>query len=1082
MAEQFNLSVNIKNGWGDDWEYIATPNAVKAMQSLINGFHAGIHSYTIIGPYGTGKSSFLYALQSDLTTGSSDKKHILKDSTALNGKKSDFEIIKMTGDYEELSTEIAKELGADSQEDVIGVLREKYKQCKLKGKFMVIIIDEFGKILEHAAETNPGKELYFLQKLAEFVNVPSRSVMLITTLHQNFSAYGDKLTETQKNEWVKVKGRFQEIVFVEPVEQIMFLASQRRDVSPQLKLIGDEIVRLQQLAKDTRFISASYTVEASQHLCPLDPFSAFVITNAIQRYGQNERSLFSFLSARGEKSLNEFEPRKRYTYNLSEVYDYIADNFYSYLQTSNPDTMAWSGIKLAIERVAGARWKDEQEFCNAVKIVKSIGIMNIFGTASYKSDADDMAEYVMLAMDDGDAKEEIDKLIQYKIVRYAEYKQRLILYEGTDVNIEDELRKASVAVPWPAVYIDNLRVFVNKRISLVKAYYYHRGTPRYFKYVVLSAPEDINPTGDTDGYVQLIFPSGNNAVEEVREFSSHSDNAIIYVVFNNTAKIITHIHNLNMYDYILENVLIDKMDHVAVKEITNLKEYEMELLNKEIFNGLCSYSEDTCWIYKGKKKEVCSQRDFNKLLSEICDDVYSRTPVINNELINRHNLSSNISGVRAKYIEALLEHSDEEDLGFAADKFPPEKTIYYTLLKNTGLHVNGVFRSSPDNKDIDTLWEACEEFLSSTKTKARKISELQQLLLVRPYKLKKGLLDFWIPTYLYIKRQEYSLYDANTGAYMPNVNREFLDLLQKHPDDFKIKAFNMSGIEIDFYNQYRKFINIGTDATIKSDEFIETVKPFFAFYRRLNDYTKHTKKLDSVTTMRFRDVLAGARDPEKTFFVDLPAALGYDCNKRGKEDFVQQYCQLIQKAVRELRLCYSHLIDRIERRLIEGLSLSSFEYSKYIDEIQERLREVKTYLLTDKQREFYSHVMTKFDARVEWYQSICYTVLGHKLDRMRDEEEESLVDGLVYLFRTCEKYSRISELTKASGTIKEAFSFDMVTTDGTNMKNQTYILNNNDLGKTIQLEEQLSELLTGNDNVDMCALLRVIKKRIKNES
>ena len=71
---------------------------------------------------------------------------------------------------------------------------------------MFIFIDEFGKILEHAANNNPEKELYFLQTLAEFVNVSSRNVILITTLHQNFGSYAHKLTETQRNEWLKVKG------------------------------------------------------------------------------------------------------------------------------------------------------------------------------------------------------------------------------------------------------------------------------------------------------------------------------------------------------------------------------------------------------------------------------------------------------------------------------------------------------------------------------------------------------------------------------------------------------------------------------------------------------------------------------------------------------------------------------------------------------------------------------------------------------------------------------------------------------------------------------------------------------------
>ena len=59
---------------------------------------------------------------------------------------------------------------------------------------------------------------------------------------------------------------------------------------------------------------------------------------------------------------------------------------------------------------------------------------------------------------------------------------------------------------------------------------------------------------------------------------------------------------------------------------------------------------------------------------------------------------------------------------------------------------------------------------------------------------------------------------------------------------------------------------------------------------------------------------------------------------------------------------------------------------------------VKEYLLTDKQKEFYHHVKTKYDTRKEWYQSICYTILEQRLDALRDEQEDKLVDDL---HKTC---------------------------------------------------------------------------------
>ena len=173
-------------------------------------------------------------------------------------------------------------------------LSEYCAKLKKENKFLFIVVDEFGKILEHAAKNNPERELYFLQKLAEFVNVPTRNIILLTTLHQNFSAYAGNLTESQRNEWLKVKGRYKELVFSEPVEQLLFLAAEQISNS-ELKYDSADIVELLALAKRTKFISPQLDGKSIKKLFPLDAFSAMCMTKAIQRYGQNERTLFSFL-------------------------------------------------------------------------------------------------------------------------------------------------------------------------------------------------------------------------------------------------------------------------------------------------------------------------------------------------------------------------------------------------------------------------------------------------------------------------------------------------------------------------------------------------------------------------------------------------------------------------------------------------------------------------------------------------------------------------------------------------------------------------------------------------------------------
>ena len=80
MAKKiFNLSANIDNGIAEGTSYIVTPNVQKVVQEIVDGFQTGIHSFSIIGTYGTGKSSFLLHLEKDLLTATKNKK-LLKNT------------------------------------------------------------------------------------------------------------------------------------------------------------------------------------------------------------------------------------------------------------------------------------------------------------------------------------------------------------------------------------------------------------------------------------------------------------------------------------------------------------------------------------------------------------------------------------------------------------------------------------------------------------------------------------------------------------------------------------------------------------------------------------------------------------------------------------------------------------------------------------------------------------------------------------------------------------------------------------------------------------------------------------------
>lgn len=63
---KYTPSINIAQTTFDPNSYIVTQNAIKVISNIVNSFNAGVHSFNIIGSYGTGKSNFILALEDSL--------------------------------------------------------------------------------------------------------------------------------------------------------------------------------------------------------------------------------------------------------------------------------------------------------------------------------------------------------------------------------------------------------------------------------------------------------------------------------------------------------------------------------------------------------------------------------------------------------------------------------------------------------------------------------------------------------------------------------------------------------------------------------------------------------------------------------------------------------------------------------------------------------------------------------------------------------------------------------------------------------------------------------------------------------
>lgn len=1070
MATKYTPSVNIFRDQDAEINYLPTPNAKRIAEQIADDFKNGIRSFTIIGSYGTGKSSFLWALSNVLR----NKKHYF-DAGGLEKMK--VEVLPFVGEFRSVTDFFSQKLlnSPVSAEEIFAEVYHRYHQLGKKNGLLVLMVDEFGKFLEYAAKNSPEKELYFLQQLAEFVNNPAHNILLLTTLHQNFDAYSFSLNGAQRQEWSKVKGRFRELTFNEPVEQLLLLAGERLSQDDEGKIDKKSVEQATQLFLQSKAFpfKPDFAKSLAPKLYPLDLLTAAAAALAMQRYGQNERSLFSFLEGTEHTGIRgKYDRRSNPFYNLANLYDNLIFNYYSFINSKyNPDYSAWASIKGALEKAENDI--EEHHVGDCLKLIKGVGLLNIFASKGSKLDRDFLLEYAGTCLGIGNPDQALKTLADKTILTYRNYQKRFIINEGTDVDIEKELLQAGDQIGEIEDVVSLLKKYFSFPAVFAKEYYYQTGTPRIFEFVISKYPiTDLIPTGDTDGYINLVFDE-KSGFEKVKEVSGkYLGKAILYGVFKNAATIRDLLKEIEKTKKTIENVATE--DSIAQRELANILRHQETLLNHYIMSSLYGGGHEIAWVFNGSALAIRSKRDLNRYLTKICMDVYPGTPVFRSELVNRSKLSSQIHTAKRAYLRHLVNHWHDEDLGFDKDKFPPEKTIYLTLLRENGLapDLGNLFAPVTLCKEstFKTVWEHGEGFLEKARSHRMPLAEFADSLAKAPFKLKQGLIDFWLPTFLFLKRDDYALF--GNGIYIPEIREETLELIAKSPKDYYIKTFDVAGIRLDIFNRYRQFLNQATKERLDNKTFVETIRPFLSFFRGLPEYAKHTNRLTK-ESLAIRKVIATATDPEKTFFDDFPAALGMTLNQLKKSpEVLGDYIDRLQEAVREIRSCHDELVNRFELFITEEVFYESLSFEAYKLKLRERFQAIKQHRLLPHHKTLLLRLASELDDRKAWLSSIAQAVVGKTLENLRDEDEPLLYDKFKTLILELDTLNQLSQVG-VDEEKEDAFGLEITTFEAVEKKVVRFPKKKK--AEISRIEEQLRTQLGKDKTLNIAALANVLK-------
>lgn len=1076
MATSFSPSVNIARDASQQLLYIPTPNAQTIFGQIVDNYLSGVHSFNIVGAYGTGKSAFLWAFQQTLNKGNK----YFQTEVGFKDIKS-FRFEHFIGEYASLKQTLAKhflgETGLEaSSKEVIEALDQEYQPLAKKRFALVLVVDEFGKFLEYAARENPEEELYFIQQLAEYINDASKDILLLTTVHQDVSSYAVGLSRTQRQEWEKVKGRLKELTFNEPVEQLLQLAAQQ--LADTQKSVANPAVNQQLFATIEAahvFPLRDYKTADMQHqLWPLDLLSGGVLVQALQRYGQNERSLFSFLRSNDYLGIEQHLKHGTY-YGVSQVYDYLSYHFYSLLTSRyNPNFFQWGILKNTLEQLE-KHFDTDEDLNTARHLVKTIGLLSIFAPAGAEISTEFLEAYAKLSLGLPTVGPALHILKQHKLIRFQPHKNSYILFEGTDLDIELAIDEAGSLVEQVTDVATRLREFFTFPYIAAKQASYEVGTPRVFE---VRMTDDVlleEPEGEIDGFVNLIF-SDSISVEKLRQTVGDRRQAVLYGIYRKSGEIKRLIREIDKVKAVRKVNLNDK---VAVRELDGIYDHQVALLNHYVLDSLYEADGNITWFFNGAATVTFNnRRSFNRCLSAIAREVYVNTPVYRSELVNRTKLSVPIVTARKNFIRALFEKWQHPDLDFPAKNFPPEKTIYLSLLQDTGIHrqFNGEYALMPPTAaTFQPLWEACDAFLQQSQGGKLKISDLMKQLLRKPFKLKQGLIDFWVPVFLYIRRHEFALYGED-DRYIPDLNADVVDLFTKSPALYAVKAFELLPEKLALFNEYRELLQLGAAERLSNKTFIESIKPFLTFYRQLPEYAQRTKKLPAAA-LRLRESISLSKDPEAAFFETFPGALGFSLAELQADTATRErYVQTLQHNITLIRQAYSALLLRLEQAISSHILGRSAEFEQYKLALRERFRSLEPHQLPNDLLIFRERIMSQLDDREAWLNSMANALLSKSLKNFDDADERIFQD------RFQQRIHELDNLCELTKTVIDPEAEDIlrvgISTFGTKERARVIRRPKQTSPEEKELESQIRILLEGNKSRSLAILARLLQEHL----
>lgn len=933
--------------------YIPGPGTFDTVARLNLGMRGGKHgrAISVTGPYGSGKSTmavFLDALYAP--SGSAEWKKsqdilrvaapelassVRKTRESVNAQERGFVRCIVTAGREPVAATVVRALesgagqyfGRGRSFDGAGDLA-KIKRALDSGKMpstkailgvirgmcakapVLVVIDEFGKNIEYFTDEQRGEgDLFLLQAMAEMSGGSDRIPLFIVTLqHMAFEEYATGASSAQRSEWAKVQGRFDDLPFSNSPEQTRLLvAGALERPNPKYGKHISKWARKHAAAALDAGLGPDINEDLLFSCYPLHPLVLEVLPEMCSRYGQNERTLLSFVAGGGSHTVARFidettwnKPGELPSAGLDLLYDYfVAGSALAHAASSNVSRlMEISTI------IRDARDLSDEES----RALKAVGVLNLLGKSGRLRASRNMVRYATGASSDA----ALQSLEEKSIISYRRHADEYRVWHGSDADIKAALEIARRR--WAdASLADMLNKFVPLNPIVAARHSRETGTVRVFerRFADPSQGAVSEPTEGYDGAVMYFTGDPGRLSAKPRRPVLAVKPPKLEPLREST------IEAASIRD-VLDNKPEITSDWVARKEL-NERLAASESAMARGFDE--AFGDESSWRRIGSPGKWSKGNVVGEEASKACNSVYSNAPRVFNVIINRASPSGQGMGAVNRLLGAMVNNAGEIRLGITG--WGPERAIYEALLAKTGIHrgkklVLGFYRP---NKQVTKLWDHLESMLTKRRRRVA-VSDLYAAASEPPFGARAGIMPVLTTALILANRDSMALYEH--GTYCPTVAAEALERMAKNPSHFEIKYFGSAKSNRPALDRIARELGVAAKPGRGEVTVLDVVGFLVTTISKLAPCIKNTKTLGKDAS-RVRDAVLEAVEPDSLLFESLPEALGFPAMQDMQTRKLDEFAARLAKAVKSLETAFDRMLEELGASLFDGLGAGERE-------------------------------------------------------------------------------------------------------------------------------------------------------------